>query len=381
MSGFSALIGLECSRTGARLPAGRLQNLSGAGAPLLARYDLEAAARTLRLEAMGERPSGMWRYHEVLPAPAPEAIVSLGEGMTPLLEVPRLGGRFGVRRLFIKDEGQNPTGSFKARGLSVAVTMARLLGAEKVAIPSAGNAGAAAAAYAARAGLEAHVFLPEGAPLVHRAECALAGAEVTLVAGDLPECGAALARRKEAEGWFELSTFKEPYRAEGKKTMAYELAEQTGGELPGAILYPTGGGTGLVAMWKAFGEMEALGWIGPRRPRMISVQAEGCAPIVRAFEAGEERTAPWREPRTRLPGLRAPEVLAGDLCLRASRESGGPAVAVSDEMAFAAQREAAAAEGVLICPEGSACLAALRPLRERGDLEADERVVLFNTAS
>lgn len=381
VKGYSAFLDLECARTGERFAADRLRNLSPAGAPLLARYDLEAAARTLRPEAAARRAPGMWRYHEVLPAPSPEAIVSLGEGMTPLLEVPRLGARVGLPRLLVKDEGQLPTGSFKARGLSAALTMARLLGAREVAIPTAGNAGGAAAAYASRAGLRAHIYMPVDAPAVHKVECTLAGAEVTVVRGFIHQCGEIVARRAPEKGWFDLSTFKEPYRVEGKKTMAYELVEQLGGEVPDAIVYPTGGGTGLVAMWRAFAELEALGWIGPRRPRMISVQAEGCAPLVRAFEAGAEAASLWEHPSTHASGLRVPRVLADFLCLRAIRQSGGTAVAVPDEAMFAAQREAGAAEGLLLCPEGGACVAALRLLRERGDLGRQDRVVVFNTAT
>lgn len=381
MASYSAFIGLECSKTGERLAPGGLMSLSACGAPLLARYDAEAAARTLRLGDVAGRPRSMWRYHEMLPAPDAAAVVTLGEGMTPLLEAPRLGRSLGFSRLFVKDEGANPTGSFKARGLSAAITMARHLGAEKVAMPTAGNAGGAAAAYAARAGIEASVFMPEQAPAVHKAECALAGADLTIVRGYIHHCAEIAAERAPAEGWFELSTFKEPYRAEGKKTMAYELVEQFGGDLPDAILYPTGGGTGLVAMWRAFGELEALGWIGERRPRMICVQAEGCAPLVRAYERGEEAASPWENPDTAVSGLRAPKALADFLCLRAIRESGGTAIAVPDEMMFDAQRRAGAAEGMLICPEGGACVAALEALRERGDLGRDERIVAFNTAS
>ncbi len=381
MHPYSAFIGLECSRTGERFPPGRLMNLSPAGAPLLARYDAEAASRTLDMRNMASRPPSMWRYHEMLPAPDEDAVVTLGEGMTPLLEMPRLQKALGFSRLRMKDEGLNPTGSFKSRGLSAAITMARRLGVRKIAIPTAGNAGGAAAAYAARAGIRASVFVPEQAPGVHKVECALAGADVTVVRGYIHHCAEIVAARTPAEGWFDLSTFKEPYRAEGKKTMAYELVEQSGGEVPDVILYPTGGGTGLVAMWRAFGELEALGWIDGRRPRMICVQAEGCAPLVRAYERGEDASSAWENPTTAVSGLRAPQVLADFLCLRAIRESGGTAVAVSDEMMWEAQRMAGASEGTLICPEGGACVAALGVLRERGDVGRDERIVAFNTAT
>ena len=378
---YSALTGLMCSRTHETYAADRLWNFSPAGAPMLVTYDLERAARTLRRDAMHDRPATMWRYHEVLPAPTPDSVVSLDEGMTPLLSTPRLGARLGVTHLMIKEEGINPTGSFKARGLSVAVTMARALGATALAIPSAGNAGGAMAAYAARAGLPAHVFVPADAPASNRAECLLSGAQVTLVRGFLNDCAALVAQGAREHGWYELSTFKEPYRVEGKKTMAYELAEQMNGKLPDVILYPTGGGTGLVAMWKAFAELEALGWIGNRRPRLISVQAEGCAPLVRALEAGAAESELWRNPTTRVPGLRAPRVIADFLCLQAIRESGGTAIAVPDEAMFVAQHEAAAAEGIALCPEGAACLVALRELITRGTVGRDERIVVFNTAS
>ncbi|HUK07023.1 MAG TPA: threonine synthase [Stellaceae bacterium] len=378
---YSTITGLNCSRTGAIHEADRLMNLSPAGAPLLVSYDLERAARTLRREAMDGRPRTIWRYHEVLPVRSPDQIISLGEGMTPLLSAPRLGARLGLMNLMIKDEGINPTGSFKARGLSVAVSMARSLGAKRLAIPSAGNAGGAMAAYAARAGLEAHVFVPADAPASNVAECLLAGAKVTRVRGFLNDCAAIVAQGAARGEWFELSTFKEPYRVEGKKAMAYELVEQMAGEIPDAVVYPTGGGTGLVAMWKAFDEMEALGWIGSKRPRLISVQAEGCAPLVRAYEAGEETSRPWANPTTRVPGLRAPRVLADFLCLRAIRNSGGTALAIPDEAMFAAQREIGELEGVAFCPEGAACIAALRLLLQRGKINRDERIVVFNTAS
>jgi threonine synthase len=323
----------------------------------------------------------MWRYHEVLPAASADAIVSLGEGMTPLVPVPRLGRRLGLARLLIKDEGINPTGSFKARGLSVAVTMAKALGAKAVVVPSAGNAAGAMAAYAARAGLEAHVFVPADAPASNVAECLIAGARVTRVRGFLNDCAALAAEGARRHGWFELSTFKEPYRVEGKKTMGYELVEQLGGRLPDAIVYPTGGGTGLVALWKAFAELEALGWIGSERPRLISVQAEGCAPLVRAFAAGRDSAETWADPMTRVPGLRAPRVLADDLCLKAIRRSRGTAIAIPDPAMFEAQREVAGLEGVALCPEAAACIAALPRLRDAGHLRAEETIVVFNTAS
>jgi threonine synthase len=381
MQKFSTLSGLLCSRTGERFAADRLWNLSPAGAPLLAEYDLRLAAHTLVRGQMGDRPNTLWRYHEVLPVSSGSGIISLGEGMTPLIPAVRLGKRLGLPRLMVKDEGINPSGSFKARGLSVAVSMARALGAKTLAIPSAGNAAGAMAAYAARGGLEAHIFMPADAPASNRAECIAAGARVTSVRGFLNDCAAVVASLTPQRGWFELSTFKEPYRVEGKKTMAYELVEQLDGGLPDVIIYPTGGGTGLVGMWKAFAEMEQLGWIGRARPRLISVQAEGCAPLVRAFEAGEEHALVWRNPTTRVAGLRAPRVLADFLCLRAIRESGGTAIAMPDEMMFLAQRETGEAEGISLCPEAGACVAAVSVLLDRHDIDPDERVVIFNTAS
>ncbi len=381
MNSFSAFIGLECSKTEEQFEPGGLMSLSPGGAPLLARYDTGVAARTLDIRNMAGRAYSIWRYHEMLPAPDESAIVTLGEGMTPLLRAPHLGEALGFSNLFVKDEGLNPTGSFKARGLSVAITMARHLGAKKIAIPTAGNAGGAAAAYASRAGIEASVFVPEEAPGVHKVECALAGADVTVVRGYIHHCAEIVAQRAPTEGWFELSTFKEPYRAEGKKTMAYELVEQLNGDVPDVILYPTGGGTGLVAMWRAFGELEALGWIGEKRPRMICVQAEGCAPLVRAYENRDDVSSLWENPTTVVSGLRAPKVLADFLCLQAIRESGGTAIAVSDEMMFEAQGKVGVSEGILICPEGGACIAALDVLVERGDIGRDERIVTFNTAT
>jgi threonine synthase len=323
----------------------------------------------------------MWRYHEVLPAPSQSAIISLGEGLTPLLSAERLGARIGLSQLFIKDEGRNPTGSFKARGMATAITMAKHLGVKKIAVPTAGNAGGAAAVYASRAKLEAHIFIPEDAPGVHKVECVMAGAKVTEVRGTIVHCGAIVAERGPKEGWFDLSTFKEPYRVEGKKTMAFELFEQMGGKVPDVVVYPTGGGTGLVAMWKAFGEMEKMGWIDTDRPRMIAVQAEGCAPLVKAFKEEKEEAELWENPTTQISGLRAPKMLAGFLCLRAIRESGGTAIAVSDEAIFEAQREAGDAEGFFLCPEGAACVAALWDLRDHGDIRLKDRIVVFNTAT
>lgn len=378
----STLTHLECSRCRATHSAGRLQNLCPCGGPLLARYDLAAAARTLTRGSLAGRPYTLWRCAEVLPGKASEA-VTLGEGGTPLLRLERLGSELGCPQLYLKDESFNPTGSFKARGLAVAVSQARALGARRLAIPTAGNAGGALAAYASRAGLEAHIFMPRDAPRANRLECEAHGAHLTLVDGLIGDCARLLAERKEREGWFDVSTLKEPCRIEGKKTMGYELFEQLGGRLPDAIFYPTGGGVGLIGMWKAFVEMEALGWIGPERPKMISVQASGCAPIVRAFEQGKRESEPWpqAEAQTLAAGLRVPKALGDFLVLDALYESRGAAVAVDDAEILAAVRRLAQREGIFACPEGAATLAALPGLLERGLLRPDETIVLFNTGS
>jgi threonine synthase len=380
MDGF--LTHLECTHCAGQYPADRLHGASACcGRPLYARYDLRAAARAVRREQLAGREASLWRYAELLPPVDPALRVTLGEGWTPLLECPRLGAALGTPRLAVKDEGQMATGSFKARGMSVAVTMARALGASALAAPSAGNAGGALAQYAARAGMPCHVFMPADVPRANQVECVAAGARTWLVRGLIHDCGR-LVRRGAAEGrWFDLSTLREPYRVEGKKTMGYELAEQGGWRLPDVVIYPTGGGTGLVGMWKAFAELEALGWIGPERPRMVAVQSEGCAPIVRAFHEGREDAEPWEDARTVAAGLRVPVALGDRLILRALRESGGTAVAVSDGELLASGRLLAAAEGIFPCPEGGAGVAAVRRLREQGWLQGGERVVIFNTGA
>jgi threonine synthase len=373
---------LECALCGVRYEARRLHNLcTECGRPLLVRYDLAAAARTLTRESLKGRRADLWRYAEVLPVEREENIVSLGEGWTPLLAAERLGASLELRHLYIKDESQNPTQSFKARGMTAAVSMAKELGVEKLAVPSAGNAAGALAAYAARAGLEAHIFMPDDTPRANVVECEQTGARVTLMKGLITDCGAEVGRRKEAEGWFDVSTLKEPYRVEGKKTLGYELAEQLDWELPEVVVYPTGGGTGLVGMWKAFDEMEAMGWIGSKRPRMVTVQSEGCAPIVRAFEEGKRFADEFENAATVASGLRVPKAVGDFLILDALRASGGTAVAVSDAELLAAVGEIGAAEGLFVAPEGAACLPALRKLIERGEVERDERVVLFNTGA
>lgn len=373
---------LECALCQARYDAAQVQQLcTKCQRPLLARYDLQRAAQTLTKDALAKRPFDMWRYREVLPVERDENIVSLGEGGTPLLAAPRLAQLVGLEHLFIKDEAQNPTQSFKARGMSAAVSMARELGLRRLAAPSAGNAGGALAAYAARAGLEAHIFMPRDTPRANIVECEQTGAHVTLIDGLITDCGAEVARRKSEMGWFDVSTLKEPYRVEGKKTLGYELAEQLNWRLPDVIVYPTGGGTGLIGMWKAFDEMQELGWINDKRPRMISVQSAGCAPIVRAFDAGARFADEFADAATLASGLRVPRAVGDFLILDAVRASGGCAVAVSDEEILAAVAEIGASEGLFVAPEGAACLPALRRLLERSAVEAQETVVLFNTGA
>ncbi|HSE97658.1 MAG TPA: threonine synthase [Blastocatellia bacterium] len=372
---------LYCSACGRQFERGRLYNLCECGKPLLVSYDLEKAGRTLTRASLAGREPSLWRYREVLPVEHEVNRLSLGEGMTPLIKAQRLGSQLGMTRLYIKDESLNPTGSFKARGMAVAVSMAKELGAKKLAVPSAGNAAGALAAYAAKAGLEAFIFMPRDTPVANIIECRQTGASVTLIDGLITDCGRIVGERKEAEGWFDVSTLKEPYRVEGKKTMGYELAEQLKWELPDVILYPTGGGTGLIGMWKAFDEMERLGWIDNRRPRMVTVQAEGCAPIVRAFEAGATSGVNIENAHTIASGLRVPKAVGDFIMLEILRKSGGGALAVSDEELLAAVKEIGAAEGIFAAPEGAACLPALKEMLESGAIGRDERVVLFNTGA
>jgi threonine synthase len=348
--------------------------------PLLARYDLEAAG-ILGWDDLITREPTMWRYRVLLPVQDEGKAVNLGEGFTPLLHATRLGRELGLPHLYIKDESLNPTGSFKARGLSVAISRAWELGVKEVVIPSAGNAAGAMTAYAAKAGLRAHVFMPADVPAPFRLECYALGAEIMLVDGLITDCGREAQKEAEEHGWFDVSTLKEPYRLEGKKTMGYELAEQFGWELPDVIIYPTGGGTGLIGMWKAFAELAELGWTGNHRPRMVAVQSTGCAPIPRAFRAGEEFATPWEGAQTVAAGLRVPGAVGDFLILRALRESNGIAVAVSDEALVEAQIRIARLEGIFACPEGGATLAALETLLTRGWVSPDERIVLFNTGT
>ncbi len=378
----TTLTHLECTACGRIADAGRLQTTCPAcGKVLYARYDLEAARRLLPREALKDREPTMWRYREVLPVRDPAHIVSLGEGFTPLLHARRAAQELGCSRLYVKEEGLNPTGTFKARGQSAAVSMALELGAKALAIPSAGNAGGAMAAYAARAGLPAYVFMPVDAPESTMAECALYGARLYLVKGLINDAGKIVREGTARHGWFDVSTLREPYRQEGKKTMGYELAEQLGWTLPDAIIYPTGGGTGIVGMWKAFDEMEQLGWIDRRRPKMIAVQAAGCAPIVRAFERGERHAALWQHAHTVAGGMRVPVAIGDYLILDAIRQSGGTALTVTDEELLADMHELARSEGISAAPEGAATLAAVRHLLRQGFLKPDERIVLFNTGA
>jgi threonine synthase len=373
---------LECTSCGLRHAWQHLQNLcTSCHKPLFAIYDLDAAGHSLKREALATREKSLWRYREVLPLPDSVEPLSLGEGGTPLLRAERFGRALELLELWIKDESQNPTQSFKARGMAVAVSMAKYLGATKLAVPSAGNAGGALAAYAARAGLEVHIFMPRDTPRANIIECRELGAQVTLIDGLITDCGAEIAKLKRAEGWFDMSTLKEPYRVEGKKTLGYELAEQSAWHLPDVILYPTGGGTGLIGMWKAFDEMEALGWIGKKRPRMFSVQATGCAPIVRAFENADSIAAEFPEAHTCASGLRVPKAIGDFLILKILRQSNGGAIAVDDEEMMRVTREVGASEGVFVAPEGAACFAALKSLLSSGKIASDERVVIFNTGS
>ncbi|MFY9609026.1 MAG: threonine synthase [Blastocatellia bacterium] len=372
---------LYCSACGKTYEPGKLYNLCECGKPLMVAYDLEAAARTLTREWLPGREASLWRYREVLPLDDERNKLTLGEGMTPLLKAKRLGEQLGLSHLFIKDEGVNPTGSFKARGMAVAISMAKELGVQKLAVPSAGNAAGALAAYAAKAGLPAFIFMPGDTPKANIIECQQTGAHVTLIDGLITDCGRIVAERKTAEGWFDVSTLKEPYRVEGKKTMGYELAEQLNWELPDVVFYPTGGGTGLIGMWKAFDEMERMGWIDSRRPRMVTVQAEGCAPIVRAFAAGASTGADVPDAHTVAAGLRVPKAVGDFIMLDILRKSGGTAVSVTDDELIGAVKEIGSAEGIFAAPEGAACLPALRKLLDRGEVDNGERVVLFNTGT
>lgn len=372
---------LECGLTGERYEADRLHNLSAAGRPLIVRYDLDGVRAALSKDDLAVRPRDLWRWRELLPVREPANIVSLGEAETPLVRLGAAERRLGLAELLVKDEGRLPTGSFKARGIALAVSMAKALGVTKIAMPTNGNAGAALAAYAARAGIEAIVLCPDDTPEINVREIAAQGARVYRVNGLIDECGALVAEGAKQEAWFDFSTLKEPYRLEGKKTMGLELVEQLDWRVPDVIFYPTGGGTGLIGMWKAFDELEAIGFIGPERPRMVAVQAEGCAPVVRAFEAGVEHFERWEDAHTVAAGIRVPKAVGDFLILRAVRESGGFAIAVSDEELTLAADRAAREDGLLLCPEGGATLAAAEKALARGLIQGSDHVVLFNCAT
>jgi threonine synthase len=372
---------LECSYTGERYPADEVHGLSRAGKPLLVRYDLDGVRKALTKEALAQRPPDFWRYRELLPVRRTADIVSLGEAITPLVPLPRTAARLGASDLIVKDEGRLPTGSFKARGLALAVSMAKALGIKHMAMPTNGNAGAALAAYASHCGIKTTIFCPEDTPEVNVSEIALQGAAVYRVNGLIDDCGKIVGEGKAKVGWFDTSTLKEPYRIEGKKTMGLELAEQFGWDVPDVILYPTGGGTGLIGMWKAFQELEAIGFIGKKRPRMVAVQASGCAPMVRAYEQGEEHAPRWENAATIASGIRVPQAVGDFLILRAVRESGGFAIAVSDEAISAGLEEVAREDGFLMCPEGAATYAAWKQGIADGRIRRDERALLFNCAT
>ena len=375
---------LECSMTGQRYQADRVHGLSEVGRPILVRYDLDGLGRAITKEALAaRRDGGFWRFREFLPLRRGENVVSLGEVTTPLATLPRIAGRLGLGagEIIVKDEGRLPTGSFKARGLALAVAMAKELGLTNLAMPTAGNAGAAMAAYASRAGLKSTVFCPDDAAEAMISEIEMQGATIYRVNGLINDCGKIVGDGKEAAGWFDCSTLKEPYRIEGKKTMGIELAEQLGWELPDVIFYPTGGGTGLIGMWKAFAELAAIGWLGDKRPRMVAVQSTGCAPIVKAFDEGVEHAPLWENAQTIAGGMRVPIAVGDFLILRAVRESGGFAVAVPDEDILAARAEVAREEGLLLCLEGAATYAAYKGALADGRVGKDERVVLFNCGS
>jgi threonine synthase len=372
---------LECSATGERYAADEVHNLSRAGKPLLVRYDLDGVKKALSKEALASRPPDLWRYRELLPVRRVADIVSLGEAITPLLPLPKIAAKLHGGEILVKDEGRLPTGSFKARGLVMAVSMAKAFGIKHMAMPTNGNAGAALAAYASRCGIKTTIFCPEDTPEVNVSEIGLQGASVYRVNGLIDDCGKIVAEGRAKVGWFDTSTLKEPYRIEGKKTMGLELAEQLGWTVPDVIFYPTGGGTGLIGMWKAFAELEAIGFIGSKRPRMVAVQAAGCAPMVRAYEQGVEQATRWEDAHTIAAGIRVPQAVGDFLILRAVRESGGFAIAVSDEVIAAGLEEVAREEGFLMCPEGAATYAAYKQSLADGRISRDESAVLFNCAT
>jgi threonine synthase len=378
---FSYLTHLECGRCHRHHDASVPQGLCDCGSPLLARYDLPAVADAVGPAAFGTRLPSLWRYHELLPVQSPEMVVTLGEGMTPLVPLPRLAAEWDVGSLIMKDEGLLPTGTFKARGAAVGVSRARELGIQRIAMPTNGNAGAAWAAYAARAGIGALIVMPVDAPAITRAECAITGARLYLVDGLISDAGVISASAVATQGYTDTSTLKEPYRVEGKKTMALELCEQLGWRVPEVIVYPTGGGVGLIGIYKALRECQEMGWLGPKMPRLVCVQASGCAPVVRAWQEGAEESQPWQNPSTIAYGITVPKPLGDFLILDALRQTGGCAVAVDDELTLAAQSSLAASEGSFVCPEGAACFAAVQQLRKDAWISGDDQVVVINTGA
>ena len=378
---FSYLSHLECPRDGRSYDAGVPQKVCGCGSPLLARYDLKALAEGVTRDQISAGPPSLWRYHPLLPVSAPEAVVTLGEGLTPIVGLPKYGAQIGVPRLVVKDEGLLPTGSFKGRGAAVGVSRAQELGITAIAMPTNGNAGAAWATYAARAGMAALIVMPVDAPEITRKECVVTGAQLYLVDGLIGDAGRIVERAVAQDGWFPVATLKEPYRLEGKKTMGFEIAEQLGWRVPDVIVYPTGGGVGLIGIYKAVLELQELGWIGEKLPRMVAVQASGCAPIVRAFERGADHAEPWQDAATVAFGINVPSAIGDFLILDAVRSTRGCAVAVSDEAILAELAACARGEGVFFCPEGAATLAAVRQLRESGWLDGSEEVLVLNTGA
>ena len=378
----SYLTHLECTYCHATYPADEVIRLCAECSKVLyPRYDLAGARNALNPDELKNRPTNMWRYFEVMPVLDEANVITLGEGFTPIFKAERLGDKIGASAVYIKDEGLNPTASFKARGLSAAVSKAKELGITKLTMPSAGNAAGAMAAYAAKGGMEAYVFMPKDAPEANQIEVSITGGDLTLIDGLISDAGILSRKRAAEEGLFDVSTLQEPYRVEGKKTMGYEIAEQSDWELPDAIIYPTGGGTGIVGMWKAFAEMEEMGWIGPKRPKMYAVQAEGCAPIVRAFREGAEFAEPWENAQTMAAGIRVPGAIGDYLILGAIRESGGGALTVTDDEMKYYLSLVASLEGMFICPEGAATAVALNKLLVAGDLSPDENILLLNTGS
>jgi threonine synthase len=372
---------LECTRCKTSYSPDQPHNLCTCGAPLFARYRLQEVKKKVKRKDILDGPPNIWRYREVLPITEKREIVSLGEGFTPLIRAYNLGRKLGLENLWMKDESLNPTGSFKARGMSVAISMAKKLGIKEVCLPSAGNAAGAAAAYSTRAKIKAFVFMPQDTDPCFVLECKSYNAQVELVEGVITDCAARMLERKKGKNWFDLSTLKEPYRVEGKKTMGYELAEQLGWELPDVIIYPTGGGTGIIGMWKAFEELQSLGWVKGKKPRLVCVQSEGCAPLVKAFKEGKEFAQEWKNPETFASGIKVPKAIGDFLILKALRESHGTALAVPDQEILKSLKEISETEGILPCPEGAATLVALKRLKEKNKIESDEKIVIFNTGT